>query len=88
MGYWRHPIVGYYTNFGYFYCTAHGVEQPGALGEKCNKPHVVEGSVRGDDGWDGTPEGKCDWPGCTYVVPPRGKPTEYVDTSLMENRNK
>jgi hypothetical protein len=82
MGYYRAPVVGYCTNFGYAYCTAHGVEAPGALGEKCGKPHVVERVVRGDDGWDGT---ACDWPGCKALFPPRTKCTEYVDTSLHSN---
>lgn len=84
-GYYRHPVVAYMTNLGYTYCTGHGVSEPGVLGEKCGKPHVIERVVRGDDGWDGTP---CDWPGCTAVVPPRGKPTEYVYLPLHESRDK
>jgi len=79
--YWRHPIVGYVTNFGYVYCTAHGVDQPGALGEKCGKVHVVDVALR-DNGLPGT----CDWPGCGAAIPVGGKPTEYVDVSLQANR--
>lgn len=81
--YYRHPIIGYVTNFGYVYCTAHGVEEPGTLGTKTNYKvsHVVEKPIR--DGWDGTP---CDWPGCEVVM--KTVPSseyEYVDMSLQEN---
>lgn len=82
MGYYRHPVVGFATNFGYFYCPKHGVDKPGALGEKAGKPHEIVMTVRGDDGWEGT---YCDWPSCKDRVPPQGKPTEYVDESLHSN---
>jgi len=90
--YWRHPVVGYCTNFGQVYCTCHGVEQPGTLGDKLigdyparRVPHKVERIIRGDDGWDGTP---CEWPGCGNVIPPRGKATEFVNGSLQAEFSK
>jgi hypothetical protein len=59
---YRHPIVGYVTNFGYCYCTAHGVEQPGMLGTKTSKnvPHAVTDILR--DGCNGM---TCDTCGIT-----------------------
>jgi hypothetical protein len=81
--YYRHPIVGYASNFGYTYCTAHGAENPGVLGTKTSKniPHTVE-PIR-DPGFGNMP---CDWPGCGAVI--QRVPSsqyEYVDASLQEN---
>lgn len=81
-GYWRPPVVGWTTNLGYVYCTAHGVEQPGALGVKAGVAHVVVHAID-DSGHAGE---RCDWPGCGATIPTGGKPTEWVDLSLHVNR--
>jgi hypothetical protein len=80
--YYQHPVIGYVTNFGHVYCTAHEAEKPGALGTRTsrNVPHVVDKPIR--DGWDGTP---CEWPGCRTVMKTvKMSGYEYVSTSLHE----
>jgi len=59
------------TNFGYVYCTSHGVDRPGVLSERCGAPHVVQATI--DEGSCGT-NSQCSWPACGMVFNPAPPP--------------